>query len=328
MKMSHSMRHGVIAPYKCPCCDATIQAHGDKSPSTSSRMAWQKTHWAHKHGCCVPMKCLSWDRMIPDLLHVNLRIVSLLYYWTAQVHCHSTDEVLALRDWMKDKLGVVVNSKKRLSKNIDTAQIMKKKESFIGEECLKLLDRYPTLIDHIFDDLREGKATREKGIALKLWEAYRDLWVSLTTSIPGENGIAQAPPSRIDKDNKAKQVKRLAKKFLNAFVKSSGQASHATFYVHVIIGHISEFVAMYGNLMYYSAQGAEHLHRITKDYAKGASSKQKSSRLAEIGEGVMRFEKAKEIFPSPFKKPRLGNNNEASEDRKRPNFMGSYNLPD
>jgi hypothetical protein len=205
---------------------------------------------------------------------------------------------------MKDKLGVVVNSNKRLSKNIDTAQIIKKKGSFIGEECLKLLDRYPTLIGHIFDDLRERKATREKGIALKLWEAYRDLWVSLTASIPGENGIAQAPPSRIDdKNNKAKHVKRLAKKFLNAFVKSSGQASHATFYAHVIIGHISEFAAMYGNLMYYSAQGAEHQHRITKIYAKGRSSKQNSSRLAEIGKGVMRCEKAKEIFPSPFKKP-------------------------
>ena len=135
------------------------------------------------------------------------------------------------------------------------------------------------------------------------------------------------PPSRIDKDSKAKQVKMLAKKFLNAFVKSSGQESHATFYVHVIIGHISEFVAMYGNSMYYSAQGAELLHRITKDYAKGASSKQKSSRLVEIGEGALRFEKSKKILPSPLKQSRLGNNNGASEDMKRPNFF-SYNLPD
>jgi hypothetical protein len=265
--------------------------------------------------------------MIPDLLHVNLRIVSLLYYWTAQVHCHSSEEVLALRDWMKDKLGVVVNSKKRLSKNIDAAQIMKKKESFIGEECLKLLDRYPTLIDHIFDDLRGGNASAEKEVALNLWEVYRELWVSLTTNIPGQNGCKQSPPSQIDKDNKAKQVKRIAKKFLNAFVKSAGQSSHATFYVHVIICHLPEFVAMYGNLMYYSAQGAEHLHRITKDYAKGSSSKQKSSRLAEIGEGVLRFEKAKEMFPSPFKRPRLGNYVVASEDSKRPNFLGNYNIP-
>ncbi len=134
--MSHSMRNGVIERYKCPCCDATIQAHGDKPPSTSSRMAWQNTNWAHKHGCCVPIQCLSWDRMIPDLLHANLQILSLLYYWTAKFHCHSTDEELALRDWMKDKSGVVVKSKKRLPKKIDTAQIMKKKESFIGEECL------------------------------------------------------------------------------------------------------------------------------------------------------------------------------------------------
>ena len=72
----------------------------------------------------------------------------------------------------------MVNSKKRQTKNIDAVQIMKKKESFIGEECLKLLDGFPVLLNHIFDELRGGAAPEEKDRAYKAWAAYREVGVS------------------------------------------------------------------------------------------------------------------------------------------------------
>ena len=191
------------------------------------------------------------EASIPDLLHLNLRIVGALYYYTAQSRCRSSEEVLALRVWMKDVLNVVVNSKKRTSKNIDVTQIQKKKESFIGEECLKLLDGFEKLLDHIYDELLEGEFEDEKDEALRAWKAYRKLWIELSTNLPGEGGQTTAPPSAADKKKKSKTVKKLTKRFLDSFVAVSGESAHASFYVHVAIHHLPEFVAMYGNLMYY-----------------------------------------------------------------------------
>ena len=62
IKLSHSMVHSVNTPYDCPACGDHITKHGDKPPSKSQRLDWQQEHWAHKHGCCVPLSFLTWKR--------------------------------------------------------------------------------------------------------------------------------------------------------------------------------------------------------------------------------------------------------------------------
>lgn len=225
-----------------------------------------------------------------DLLHHTCAL---------QKHCHTKDDIENLRDWMAKELHVVVNSKKRQSKNVDSTQISKKKESFIGEECLKLMRQWDRLLDHVYDDLLSGKYEVDKQEAIRAWETWQDLWDELRTNLPGEDGKKTSPPSKEDRLNKSIVVQDLAAKFLGAFVRLAGGSDDATFYVHVATKHLPDFVKMYGNLMFYSAQGAEHLHHFTKEVAKGASSKQPGYRMRENFEGSERALHFHSMYPNP-----------------------------
>lgn len=154
-------------------------------------------------------------------------------------------------------------------------------------------------MDHIFDDLLEKKHPEEKEIATTCWKAWQDVWKELSDNLPGEDGIKTSPPSEADRLQKSRCVKSKANEFLTAFTRLAGGATDATFYVHVLVAHIPEFVAIYGNLSYYSAQGAEHLHHFSKDAARNHSSRQPGYRLVEILTNAEMLEYYSSLYPSP-----------------------------
>lgn len=201
---------------------------------------------------------------VPDLLHLLLRIVSHLYWHTAQKHCKDADAIKALHAWMKTELQVRCNSSKRANKNQDAVKIMNRKESFIGRECLHLLDVHEKLIDYIFDTMLEGKQPPEvKARALAAWTDFDNLWEHLNTRI-GEEGSNRLPP-QADRDAAAAETQRLGDLFVRSFALAGGSSSSvSSIYLHVIKFHLADAVKEYGNLMDYSCQGSEHAHQWVK----------------------------------------------------------------
>lgn len=169
-----------------------INHHGAEAPgSKKEKKEYAKNHYGHKHNRTPTLSGLSWEKRIPDMLHILLRVVAHLYWHTCQKHCTKADEIDELHIFMKENLGVTVNSKKRLSKNQDQVNIGKRKESFIGAECLLLLEQYPALLDFMYDTQLKGRKPQEKEKARKAWETFDVLW-KLTTGcrLPGETNIA------------------------------------------------------------------------------------------------------------------------------------------
>ena len=72
--------------------------------------------------------------------------------------------------------------------------------------------------------------------------------------------------------------------------------------------------------MYYSAQGAEHLHKIMKRVAKEGSSRQPATRVGEVGTALVRDDHMHEQYPSPTRPGRARAHD--VEPGKRPQFLG------
>jgi hypothetical protein len=94
VQASHTFVKGFIEdPYTCWCCEKHVIKSGDHKPTATgqrttqdnARRVWQKQHAGQRPGCPPFFRGLGAERFVPDLLHVNLRIVSNLYYYTAQV---------------------------------------------------------------------------------------------------------------------------------------------------------------------------------------------------------------------------------------------------
>lgn len=200
---------------------------------------------------------------MPDLLHLLLRQVSHLYYHTAQKHCGSVDAIKALHEWMKTELHVRCNSSKRASKNQDAVVIMRRKESFIGRECTRLLGKYQQLVDYVYDVMLKGKFPQRKANAKAAWAAFDSLWQHLTTRI-GPEGAKQLPSQDL-RDAAAAECQRLADLFIRSFALAAGSDQAASsIYLHIIKFHLADSVREYGNLMDFSCQGSEHVHKLVK----------------------------------------------------------------
>jgi hypothetical protein len=187
-------------------------------------------------------------------------------------------DVDSLADWLLKEHDIHVSTKKKLTKDRDSANTLKRKESFIGEDCCKLIEIYTDLMAHIFPDETGNNYTQ----SMTAWEAYANLWKALCTHIPSEHHLK---PTQTLRDEKAATVDMLAKVFRDAFVKCAGQVKHCPLYMHVIVAHLGYFVKMYGNLMHYSAQGMEHLHVITKYNGRHASNRRPGQRTIQTMKG-------------------------------------------
>ena len=111
VQASHTELDGVISfPYVCPCCNKNItqvEGHGPTGSDASMRK-WQQQHASQRFNC-PPLPHIDPSRCIPDMLHINLRIVAQLYWHTTQRHCGSSTEMIAkLQQWMLDNLKIKV----------------------------------------------------------------------------------------------------------------------------------------------------------------------------------------------------------------------------
>jgi uncharacterized protein (DUF2345 family) len=69
-------------PYVCPCCkkkDTKEGEHGPTSATTNARLTWQRQHNSQRY-THVSFMHIDPSRRFPDLLHINLRVVTHRYW--------------------------------------------------------------------------------------------------------------------------------------------------------------------------------------------------------------------------------------------------------
>eukprot|EP00873_Tetraselmis_striata_P007199 jgi/Tetstr1/427463/TSEL_001762.t1 len=126
---------------------------------------------------------------------------------------------------MFDELDITVNSKKRKNKKQDDVSIIgRKKESFIGAECIKLIAKYDKTLEHVRETYPTVSASDEVK-AHTAWEIWMKLWELLLEPVDPActPGTAQLPPLHL-REARAQQVKQVAEKFVQAFVSAARAA--------------------------------------------------------------------------------------------------------
>jgi len=170
IKTAHLIVPGVVdGPYDCPLCGKRVEKSGDHGPTNlkdeESVREWQREHLGQKYLRRPWLHFIDIDDCIPDVLHLLLRVVGQLYYHTVQKYCHKNVEVKALHDFLKTHLGITCSSQKKTKKSVDKTEGSsdgEKKESFTGEECAVLLDRFQDLLEFAESDLIPGSGRRPK----------------------------------------------------------------------------------------------------------------------------------------------------------------------
>lgn len=214
-------------------------------------------------------------RKVPDLLHLLLRVVSHLYWHTVQKHFTSDAQAKDFHKWMRSELKVKANSTIRKSKNQDAPDLlMKKKESFIGKECQKILGQYEKVVNHAWDKVIKNGKHKElearKQQAMEAWEQFRLLWTHLCTRIGAPD--SDTMPDKTTRARAARRTQMLGDRFVHSFCLAAGSdQSASSIYLHIIRHHLADAVREYGNLMDYSCQGSEHVHILVKKGFRGSN---------------------------------------------------------
>jgi hypothetical protein len=172
-------------------------------------------------------------------------------------------------------IGIKVSSKKKLSNKQDFVSIAHRKESFLGEECNKLLFSHGKVLDYVARKYTLNNAHVAK--AKMAWKSYPNVWDQLLMSIHAL-ATKELPPLS-DRKRRPSRVKTIAEAFVNVFTNAACHSGHATVYMYVLQCQVPKFIERYGDLLTYSCHGSEHLHAITKEAFKKETRKQPGKRL-------------------------------------------------
>ena len=130
------------------------------------------------------------------------------------------------------------------------------KHSFIGRECVLLLDHYADLVHLLFpDDNLSIDAKRQRRRDLSLWESLKSAWEALNHEWEDD-----------DDPNERQMVSDMiyvrGADFMTQLTKANG--GQGTFYSHILVAHIPGLILRFGDLRQYSTQAIEHLHKLRK----------------------------------------------------------------
>lgn len=232
--------------------------------------------------------CLSPISIIPDTLHLNLRITGCLLsnFMTELFGDKRDDEAIKLIEVGMQSVirgfKFFVRAQKSTSKNAWDA-----KYGFTplrGPAKLSLMRQFDKVIEVTHkDDLQ-----RKQWLS-KLWKQWADIYAV----------IAAKPPIDETQEARKKRAKELQMKiieFKNWMNKPSkgvnGRPGHerggytaaqtSTCYIHILLNHIHEYIAEYGGLYYYNMQAVEFINNSDGRVLLTGVSGRKSIVLAEI----------------------------------------------
>ena len=215
-----------------------------------------------KYGCIrQPLfPSIPVDRVIPDVLHLFLRICDVLI------------NLLILELRRLD--GIEKNKLQSFSKN--NAVNVAKYEDFLNDTCKISFHMY---LDKDSKVLKWRDLTGPEKLKLfnkinisqlflniphttnvqKIWKDFLNIYTTLCLN-------------SID-DEKIKEFKTTVKEWLVLFL-SVYQTKNVTPYIHTLVFHIPEFLDLYGSLAPFSQQGLEKLNdNLTKDYFRSTNHK-------------------------------------------------------
>ena len=202
--------------------------------------------------------------IVPDILHLMLRIVDTLFHRTIKSNMlkeHEEPLILVLRETVK--CSIKTEKIKAQSKSGDSSQAITK-ATFIGRECEKLVGAIDTVLKCIFDEETDVYADIKD-----CWQKWEELWELLSSPLPRNdvrvgNKPVTYPKNETDaRELRASQIESAAAEFIDSFGLADDD-SHCTLYFHILIEHIPQAIRRHGDLRKYSTSGLEHLHSFKK----------------------------------------------------------------
>jgi hypothetical protein len=138
------------------------------------------------------------------------------------------------------------------------------KHSFIGRECKILLSHYKSIIDMVSPPISLSQdVKRHSRRDSALWQSLSDVWEALHREWDNVD-------STEERESVANQVRIRAADFCRQFHKAT---SGGTYYSHILVAHMPDFIRRFGDLSLFSSQGVEHLHKIRKELLHNKSNK-------------------------------------------------------
>lgn len=223
-----------------------------------------------------------------------------------------------LSGYLQTHMGIKSNSDKTVKKNQDSnSRSGNKKATFGGKECVELLTKWEGLIDFVFSSDFYGRPltvndTNQRAQAEDVWSALHDLHTIMHHTLPA---VDNHLPSQEDRNDLADKYQEIADRFVRLYSDLRGGVDKCL-YIHVVKVEIAKFIRMYGNLVYYSCQGAEHLHVLVKYAMRWLTNKKAGERVKQAFNWVLLYNYHKRAFPLP-----RGTGKARGPKRKAPDVM-------
>lgn len=199
--------------------------------------------------------CIPITRVIPDILHLFLRISDVLTNLLILElrRLDGIDKVNSKDANRTSQYEKFLNEQCKISFHFYTDKGSKemKWRDLVGPEKLKLFSKIN--LPELYPDLPNVEKIQ------KIWKDFLSIY-NLLRSL----------------NTDSQEVKEEATKWITLFLEVY-QTKHVTPYMHTLVYHIPEFISLYGSLAPFSQQGLEKLNdNITKDYFRSTNHRKDS----------------------------------------------------
>jgi hypothetical protein len=195
--------------------------------------------------------------MVICILHVLLRLVSNLWQATVVPHLSEASIPKILELLKQNNIHIPARKLKKIGKNFDLYSLTAalSKHNFTGANCLKLLLIHVEILDELWAGSNQTTSEVDTEVAGRaLWQALCNFWVVLALEWDSEPGLV--------KEDQAQRVRKHAEIFVDLWSAHIGR--NRSLYMHYIVAHLWQQIAIFGDLRPYSGQGLEHIHHLFK----------------------------------------------------------------
>lgn len=263
------MRHAHVhdgADYDCILCkNAKKKMKSVSVTSTSPPLVFendnQRRQWQQLHFSVSPQRrpffhFIPVSRIVTDILHIELRIIPVLWKVTVSARCRDAAHLEDICQWVFDTQRIII-SKNTAVQNSRGAINTIGTESWPGRTCRRILIIHEDVLREVSNWRTEDAPFQD--IHLEIWQEFINWLAELKYGLPIDT------PEHWDAH--ADRLKERAEIFCAKFQRVAG-ASGFTPYMHCLIAHVPDIVRRFGGMVKGCSQGAEALNqRIQKTTA-------------------------------------------------------------
>ena len=261
-------KFNIVAEVKNPKKQMPLAETGAPTPVVPKMLQGRNETWAEMHfgvayGQHPHLSYLEPSMWIVCILHMLLRVTSGLVTKTVFDNINKAAKVAEGQEQQMTALlveaGVHIKASavKTKSKNMTKAKQDFKQHSFSGNEAKTLMELGPKLLAITCPaDERKTNRILETNFQrrLKAWSDWKILWDLVNEKRPTEW------------EKWGEEVRVAARAFVKSWIAACGRTTKGV-YLHILVAHLGDFIAKYGDLSVYSSQGMEHAHKLRKQFA-------------------------------------------------------------